>query len=243
MHQEVCEVDDFLLPTENHRLALQAIVEDFSDLPFGVTLLVAGSVSRGEAQERSDIDMLCVADSSEAAAVLATGLLGRPNAVSAQHGIVSVSMHRHEVKVSLRIMDMGFLHEVFIPKHHPRRSIWKTHKISSNTKRPELIVTASGGSELRPFHELHDSNSNGWVYQLSLSDAGGPLLNVEMTMLLESRIVAINSLGITPSEMVADGLRSHLNSHGKLDCLNRLVAAGYLGAASASDVESYLGSS
>ena len=142
--------------------------------------------------------------------------------------------------MSLRIMHLRFFDDLFQPVHTQTRSIWKTHKISAETKRPELVALIDGRGRSFPFRELQDPATDGWVYRLSMSNEAGPMLNVELTMLLESRIVGVNTLGYHPAEQVVRGLKPYATSHGELPGLRLLVEESYLGDAARVTIENYI---
>lgn len=218
-------------PTDDHQRAVEALYNEIRRARFSSTLVIAGSVARGDAKEKSDVDALCIVDSQDAIAALASIQLGLPVAVSAHHGCVAISKQIAGVKVSIRVLDIDFLRSLFEPREDNRRSIWKSHKVQRDRNAPELVVTATGNSHFHPFHELNDDLAKGYVYPLRLSAHGVPCFNVESTMLLDSEVFGVNELGIVPSDVIAASLEQYIPGGGLLRAFDQLESAGYLGRA------------
>ena len=98
---------------------------------------------------------------------------------------------------------------------------------------PEAIVRESGGVDYQVFHELSETDRAGgspigYVYGLHLGRESDISLNVEVTMLLGSVVVGVNTLGLDPSSEIASRLRDSLDENGRSDALATLVDLGYL---------------
>lgn len=223
MSTEPLPFSDQDLPTDRHRWALQQVVDELVDVRH--LLLVAGSVAQRRATEASDIDLLVILRSSEACGGVASLAVGRVIDAAELHGVVSVTRYLGQsVKVSLRIMRQDFVEHYFDASR--RHSIWKTHAVSHKRVTPEALIRPNGSIESRPFGETR--SKGGYAYPLTTHGEGGnPVLNVESTMLLTSKVVHRSDIDLDAPAVIARSLFT-LDARDRQRLVGSLIRAEYL---------------
>lgn len=154
-------------------------------------LLVSGSVSRGTAGPRSDVDLLCIFGSETDRMNFLSGV-SRARRAHGQYGFIRVAIPG-TTKTSIRLVTRHTVTNLFRPSG-PAVWVWRDVSSRSVTNLPEVRITRDGQVTTHPWLEKY--KSSGYVRELARFDPFTlePVATTEASMLISGQVLSKRAL-------------------------------------------------